>query len=200
MPAEKKGLSHGEARKGRITPEYRTWQHMIGRCTCPTDKTFHRYGARGISVCDRWLKSFDQFLFDMGRRPSAAHSLDRINNSGDYEPENCRWATRREQANNRSSTITVSHFGRNELLTDLADSSGHTYSTIYYRYRAGLRDADLVAPLEDRLARRFCPRGHEYSEANTRINVRGARECRQCDRVNHAARKARRAACAEVRP
>jgi len=91
---------HGHAKTKANTPEYTCWRNMRGRCENPSLRNFKYYGARGIKVCAQWA-SFDAFLADMGRRPSAKHSIERLNNDGNYEPGNCVWATKGVQNRNR---------------------------------------------------------------------------------------------------
>lgn len=94
-------VKHGDARKYRPTREYKTWAGMIFRCENPKSTGWECYGGRGIKVCDEWRNSFETFLRDMGRKPSADLSIDRIDVNGNYEPGNCRWATNSEQQLNK---------------------------------------------------------------------------------------------------
>lgn len=94
-------IKHGDTAGGVIAPEYTSWVCMILRCTDVKNHNYPNYGGRGISVCDRWQSEYSAFLADMGRKPTSKHSIDRVNNNGNYEPGNCRWATMVEQCANR---------------------------------------------------------------------------------------------------
>ena len=142
---------HGHARRGQNTPEYRLWWAMIIRCELKAGPRYDRYGGRGIKVCRRWRESFAAFLEDMGCRPSPAHSIDRINNDGDYEPSNVRWATRAEQNTNktqRRSTTQLAHRGVTMGLSEWSDAVGVPTSVLRKRLRRGW-DANrtLTTPL-----------------------------------------------------
>lgn len=111
----KASTRHGEAKK---TKEYKTWAGIKYRCYCKTDKRFSDYGGRGIIVCDRWLHSFENFLADMGRAPSPKHSIDRKDNNKNYEPNNCRWATNKEQANNKRTNVNITYKGETMTISE----------------------------------------------------------------------------------
>lgn len=98
---------HGCAKTGKRTAEHVIWANMLNRCSNVNSSHYNDYGGRGIKVCDRWKNSFENFLLDMKLRPSRFHSLDRINNDGNYELPNCRWATKLEQANNKRSNVII---------------------------------------------------------------------------------------------
>ncbi len=117
------------------TRAYSSWKGMLRRCNDPQNPHFHNYGGRGIGVCERWLK-FENFLIDMGERPVGL-TLERVNNVKGYSPENCKWATRREQQNNRRTNRVLVLNGRAQTITQWANELGVSVSVLQYRYRAG---------------------------------------------------------------
>ena len=106
------------------TKEYRTWQRMNGRCHNKDHERYHWYGARGISVCDEWRHDYLAFFAHVGRAPSEDHTIDRIDNDGNYEPGNVRWATWREQAQNRRGNINITHAGETHTESEWARIKG----------------------------------------------------------------------------
>lgn len=115
MTAER-SATHGKSK----TRTYRIWQAMLNRCRYPTSHMYHRYGGRGIAVCERWT-SFENFIADMGECPPG-FSIDRIDNDADYGPENCRWADRKTQARNKSTNRIISFEGKRKCLKEWAES------------------------------------------------------------------------------
>lgn len=129
------------------TSEYRIWSGMKERCSSPEHSAWDRYGGRGIRVCDRWINSFANFFTDMGQRPSKAHSIDRIDNDGNYEPGNCRWALPNEQRSNTSSSWRPHEDARMREgiaaglnFYQLAHFVGRSYGAVSSRaYKCGLK-------------------------------------------------------------
>jgi hypothetical protein len=107
-----------------LTPEYKAWQQMFVRCYSPKSQSYANYGARGITVCESWHGSFETFFADMGPRPTPQHSLERIDNNQGYSPENCRWATMKEQSHNRRTNRLITHNGVTHTLSEWAESVG----------------------------------------------------------------------------
>lgn len=132
------------------TKIYRTWQNMLKRCCNKNFEDFDNYGGRGIKVCERW-KIFENFYEDVSKLPhfgDPGYTLDRIDNNGDYCPENVRWADSKTQNRNTRRNIFVEYNGEEMCLTDAAKKSGITFTTLLYRYRKGLRSADLFKPVQ----------------------------------------------------
>lgn len=118
---------------------------MIGRCCVSSHgATYANYGGRGIKVCDRWLNSFEAFVQDMGERPTPKHSIDRINNDGHYEPGNCRWATSKQQANNKRNNRLLTVNGVTKSLQEWSRESGLKLSTLWNRIASGTPAENLL--------------------------------------------------------
>ena len=115
--------------------EYKSWQGAKARCYNVKNKKYHRYGGRGIKVCERWRNSFVNFIFDMGKKPSVKHTLDRIDNDGNYCPENCKWSTGVEQSNNRSTNTFIKYNGEHLTLAQWGKKTGIPANVISSRLR-----------------------------------------------------------------
>lgn len=126
---------HGQARRGKTSLEYRAFNSMKSRCYNSKHKNYKDYQGRGIKVCDRWLHSFENFYKDMGPRPSRDHSIDRINNDMGYYPENCRWATRKEQARNRGTNHNIEYNGEIKTLIEWSEYLGMNKGSLLSRIR-----------------------------------------------------------------
>lgn len=131
------------------TSEYRAWQTMRLRCTEPTNPAYASYGGRGITVCERWLNSPSNFLADMGPKPSPAHELDRYpDNNGNYEPGNCRWATRAENDRNRRSNRLLTFRGETQALAEWCERMKLPRDTVRKRLESGWSvDEALTTPV-----------------------------------------------------
>ena len=182
-------------------PEYSPWTKMIARCTSPQHVSFVRYGGRGITVAPSWLgiDGFARFVDHIGPRPGSDYSIDRINNDGNYEPGNVRWATPLMQARNTRNLHLVSIDGETLCCTEWAERLGVTLATV--RRWLALEGSEGIRqrlakerPVTSRLGERtHCPKGHPYDEVNTyRRPDRPGRMCLQCGRDRRAISTARR--------
>lgn len=135
--------------------EYAAWACMKNRCYDVTSASYPRYGGRGIKVCDRWKYDFLNFKKDMGLRPPG-HSLDRIDVNGNYEPGNCRWATRKEQARNRRRSFHIEYRGERKLFIEWCEQFDVKYPLAYRRLKAGWSvDDALTKPVKGRSHAKF---------------------------------------------
>lgn len=125
-------VTHGCARNNNRSAEYKIWTRVVSRTTNPKNPGYVNYGGRGIHLCRTWL-IFENFLRDMGERPSPNHTLERKNNNLGYEPENCCWATRTQQQRNRRNTVSVTYLGENRPLAEWAEIVGIKYSILWKR-------------------------------------------------------------------
>lgn len=140
----KAASTHGMS-KSRI---FTIWQNMLARCSNQNRNDYLNYGGRGISVCDWWAASFENFLKDMGNPPSRDHSLDRINVDGNYCAENCRWATSQEQALNKRTNRIIEFNGITAPLKEHCNILGISYKSVHARITRGWSVSDaLTTPI-----------------------------------------------------
>jgi len=140
-----KRVQHGHAADSARSTVYRAWVSIKQRCLNPNNSHYHRYGGRGVTICDRWL-TFKNFLEDVGFPPESRLSIDRINNNRGYEKGNVRWATKAEQSNNREVTLRCCIDGVILTLSEAASLYGVNYMTVFQRHKRGLQGKDLVTP------------------------------------------------------
>lgn len=140
------------AKKTYGHPLRSTWYAMIRRCHHTNDARYKDYGARGIVVCDRWRNSFDSFASDMGTKPSPLHTLDRVNNDGNYEPSNCRWADKKTQNSNTRNTLMVTWDGKTQTMSQWARDLGISNGTLWNRLQ-NMTIEDAMTQSIDELSR-----------------------------------------------
>lgn len=137
-------VKHGHWVGNKASKTYEAWRSMKKRCGVSKNASFESYGARGISVCDRWINSFENFLEDMGEAPSGT-SLDRYpDNDGNYQPGNCRWATPKQQAENRRNNHKLSFAGREQTIAAWAEETGLSDTAIHTRLQRGWSISDAL--------------------------------------------------------
>jgi len=139
--ASKRKYKHGYSNlpgTDQKNPDYEIWLKIKSRCINPSDKSYSNYGGRGITVSDDWKNSFDQFYKDMGPRPSKLHSIDRIDNNGNYCKENCKWSTYEKQANNRRNSKLIEYNGQSLSFSQWSRVCGIGEATIRGRFNKNL--------------------------------------------------------------
>ncbi len=144
-----RSTKHGNCLTGKATTEYITWCGMKTRCYNPNEKEYNNYGGRGIIVCDRWLNNFSSFLEDMGQKPAPKYELDRIDNNGNYEPANCRWANRVTQQNNKRNNHLITYNGETKTLAQWAKDKGLDFDLLRNRLKRWSVEDALNRPIED---------------------------------------------------
>lgn len=146
--ANRKRTKHGgtkDARQKGVSRTYAIWIGIKQRCFNPNTEHYERYGGRGITICDAWAEDYSVFLTDVGEQPKGM-TLERIDNNGNYEPNNVRWSSRKDQANNRVTNVFVEYQGMSKTLAQWAEHLGMKYGCIGSRWKKGVRGDALFTP------------------------------------------------------
>lgn len=157
-------------------PEWDSWRQIQNRCYNPKAQDYAAYGGRKITVCDRWRDSYQNFLEDMGKRPGPGYSIDRIDVNGNYEKDNCRWATAKEQANNRRNTRRLTLRGETRCLQDWAVIVGIPSKTLYRRITASGWNDEKALTTPYKPNRRRIKAGSEGKPSRPRVSARSRRK------------------------
>jgi hypothetical protein len=145
--------THGMSRPGHRAPEYSIWAAMKARCYNPNTEHYKDYGGRGIIVCQEWRESFETFIQDIGKRPSAKHSIERIDHNGNYEPSNVKWATTTEQTRNTRRNVMLTLNGETHCIADWSKILGFGRTRIWNRLKAGWSpEKALTTPIDVTMA------------------------------------------------
>jgi len=182
-------------------PFYNAWKSMIARCSNPNAKAYKDYGNRGIIVCERWVvkaQGFKNFVADMGEKPQG-YSLERIDNNGNYEPSNCKWASKTEQQRNQRTTRKITIEGKTYIAAELAEKYGFKTDTIMNRAtfcktfeqvvnqtRYVFTDGLTLGGKASGRAKKnttHCKYGHEFTEQNISASKEGWRRCKKCHAI-----------------
>jgi ubiquitin len=163
-------VKHGCSGKNK-TPEYRSWACAKDRCYNKKATGYNNYGGRGIKVCDRWLHSFENFLEDMGLKPTPKHSLDRIDVNGNYELSNCRWATQFTQSRNRKGTVLFTYNGESLCVSDWANKIGMNEQTLEKRLR--IMKWSVEKALTTPISVKHAANSHKSKQYQDKINSNG---------------------------
>lgn len=187
----RKEITSRRLRKHGMTTqaEHRTWLYMRNRCYNKNLKCYENYGGRGIKVCDRWLFSFENFYEDMGKRPDG-YSIERIDNDGDYSPENCKWIPMSEQAKNKRNVVKIRYNGEIRTMKEWSIITNLSVATIEYRYRAGWDvEKMMTKPMKGTIPKlpkqpkikTNCKSGkHLWNDENVHIRNNGVSLCKIC--------------------
>lgn len=127
------------------------WRNMKYRCNNSNASNYYMYGGKGIKVCERWQNSFQNFYADMGDKPTPEHSIDRVDSKGDYTPDNCRWATKKEQARNRKTSRPITYKGVTKTVIEFCEEYGFKHHQLLHRLNIGWSvEKSLLTPIRER--------------------------------------------------